>query len=265
MTYDYKWDVFLSHASEDKEAFVRPLATRLKENNIKAWYDEFEIQWGDSIRESIDEGLKKSKFAIIVLSKHYFKKVWTSNELNAYFTFDNTDAKRILPIWYNVTKEDVTSYSPLLADRLGADPKDGIEGIVQKLKKRLNLDLTPLTVDFAPTHSILKNEINWATLKAYTIFRFGFIGIDEYWQASLLDDIKEDENYKTIYDIDKVVKKAMIAVAMYAKENPSAFETGTDFITKSLGFVDDNFRRVHNFSGQSLAAFEEYKSLIIRD
>ena len=265
MTDNYKWDIFLSHASEDKEDFVRPLAARLKENNIKAWYDEFEIQWGDSIRESIDEGLKKSKFAIIVLSKNYFKKSWTSNELNGYFTFDSVEAKRILPIWYNVTKEDVANYSPILADRLGVDPQEGIEGIIQKVKRRLNLDFTPSSVKSSATPSILGKKISWETLGTYTIFRFSFLGIDQFWQAKLFEDISANTKYQTISDIDNAVKKAAIAVALYAKDNPSAFETGTDFITKSLGFIDSEFRKIHNFSKQTLTAFEKYKSLIIHD
>ncbi|HEX6428397.1 MAG TPA: toll/interleukin-1 receptor domain-containing protein [Niastella sp.] len=265
MSDNYKWDIFLSHASEDKEDFVRPLATKLKENNIKAWYDEFEIQWGDSIRESIDEGLKKSKFAIIVLSKNYFKKSWTSNELNGYFTNDSIEARRILPIWYNVTKDDVANYSQILADRLGANPNEGIEGIIQKVKKRLNLDFTQSTIKSSPSQSIIQKEINWTTLGTYTIFRFGFLGIDQFWQAKLLEDITGNAHYKTISDIDYAVRKAAIAVCLYAKDNPTAFESGTDFITKSIGFVDDEFRKVHNFSGQTLAAFEKYRSLIILD
>jgi len=263
MDNNYKWDIFLSHASEDKEAFVTPLYLKLIDHNIKAWYDDFEIKLGDSIRESIDEGLKNSKFAIVVLSKNYFTKSWTSNELNAYFALDSKDAKRILPIWYDVTREEVTKYSPILADRLGTDPKDGMDGIIQKVKKRLNMDFTPTPIP--SPHSILKEEINWTNLSVFTRYRFKFLDIDEFWQASLLEDIYGNGNYKTIEDIDNIVRKAMIAVAAYAREYPEGFESGTDFITKSLGFVDKDFRRLHRFSGRTLAAFQKYQSLVTMD
>jgi hypothetical protein len=111
----------------------------------------------------------------------------------------------------------------------------------------------------------LQKEITWETLGTYTIFRFAFLGIDQFWQAKLFEDINGNSKYKTILDIDNAIKKAAIAIALYAKENPTVFDSGTDFIAKSLGFVDNDFRKIHNFSKQSLAAFEKYKSLLIQN
>ena len=55
-----EWDVFISHASEDKEEFVRPLAHLLEERGFKVWYDEFTIKPGDRISASISKGLANS-------------------------------------------------------------------------------------------------------------------------------------------------------------------------------------------------------------
>ena len=55
------YDVFICHASEDKETFVRPLAEALHLENIAVWYDEFTLKLGDSIRRSLDKGLKQSR------------------------------------------------------------------------------------------------------------------------------------------------------------------------------------------------------------
>lgn len=62
------YDVFVSHASEDKDAFVRPLVERLREAHIEVWYDEFSLNVGDSLRRSIDRGLAQARFGIVVLT-----------------------------------------------------------------------------------------------------------------------------------------------------------------------------------------------------
>jgi hypothetical protein len=50
--------LFISHASEDKEDFVRPLAETLQQLGVKVWYDEFTLKVGDSLRRKIDSGLE---------------------------------------------------------------------------------------------------------------------------------------------------------------------------------------------------------------
>ena len=66
------FDVFISHASEDKDDFVRELAEKLRLRRIEVWYDEHSLKIGDSLRQSIDLGLSKSRFGIVVLSKDFF-------------------------------------------------------------------------------------------------------------------------------------------------------------------------------------------------
>lgn len=66
------FDVFISHASEDKADVVRPLAEALKAGGLSVWYDEFELRIGDSLRRKIDRGLAGSRFGIVVLSKAFF-------------------------------------------------------------------------------------------------------------------------------------------------------------------------------------------------
>ncbi len=62
-----KYDIFISHASEDKDDFVRPLAIALIEKGFKVWYDELSLDVGDSLRQSIDKGLKNSRFGLVWL------------------------------------------------------------------------------------------------------------------------------------------------------------------------------------------------------
>ncbi len=113
-----EYDVFISHASEDKNEVVRPLAVALKEKGLSVWYDEFELKIGDSLRRKIDAGLAKSNFGIVVISRDFIKKGWTNYELDGLITRAVTGEQIILPIWHNITKKEVVDYSPSLADKV---------------------------------------------------------------------------------------------------------------------------------------------------
>lgn len=113
-----EFDVFISHASEDKDEVVRPLANALKSGGLKVWYDEFELKIGDSLRRKIDKGLANSKFGIVVLSQSFFKKGWPNYELDGIVTRAVTGEQIILPIWHKISKSEVIEYSPSLADKL---------------------------------------------------------------------------------------------------------------------------------------------------
>ena len=115
---DVGYDAFIAHASEDKVSLVRPLAQVLGRLGFRVWFDEFELKVGDSLRQSIDKGLVNSRYGIVVLSKAFFEKNWPQYELNALTSREIEGHKVILPVWHNVTKEEVLSYSPSLADKV---------------------------------------------------------------------------------------------------------------------------------------------------
>lgn len=110
------YDVFLSHASEDKNEIARPLMTALEGRGLTVWFDELKIKVGQSIRQEIEKGIAGARFGVVVLSPSFFSKQWTQAELDALFSkkFD-TGRSMILPVWHRVTKDEVASHSPLLA------------------------------------------------------------------------------------------------------------------------------------------------------
>lgn len=69
-------DLFICHASEDKDLIARPLKKYFDENGLNAWYDEDSILFSDSISNKIYKGIKNSKGAIIILSENFYKKEW---------------------------------------------------------------------------------------------------------------------------------------------------------------------------------------------
>src|SRR5438874_3702589 len=117
------YDAFISHASEDKEKFVKPLANALTRMDYRVWYDEFELRVGDSLRQSIDKGLVNSRYGIVILSKAFFAKDWPQYELNGLTAREIDGEKVILPVWHGVTKADILEYSPPLADKVAVVTK----------------------------------------------------------------------------------------------------------------------------------------------
>ncbi|XBB66445.1 DUF1883 domain-containing protein [Nocardioides sp. WV_118_6] len=112
------WDVFISHASEDKEAVALPLRNALAELGVTVWLDKTELRLGDSLRRKIDQGIRSSRFSVVVLSEQFFAKGWTNHELDGLVTRTVAGEQTMLPIWHNLTGEQVRGYSPSLADKL---------------------------------------------------------------------------------------------------------------------------------------------------
>lgn len=124
------YDVFVSHASEDKEAFVRDLAEALRAAGLAVWYDEFTLKLGDSLRESIDRGLASSRYGLVVLSKNFFAKDWPPRELDGLVATARKGEKRLLPILHELTVEELRERSPMLAGLMAAKSSDGIGSVV---------------------------------------------------------------------------------------------------------------------------------------
>jgi len=132
-TTERAWDLFISHASEDKDGFVRPLVEALQAQGIRVWYDELTLTLGDSLRRRIDEGLVNSRYGIVVLSPAFFDKDWPQRELDGLVGLEVNGRKVILPLWHGVTKTDVAKFSPTLADRFAVSSAEGIDVVVERV------------------------------------------------------------------------------------------------------------------------------------
>lgn len=128
------YDAFISHASEDKDDLVRPLAELLQKQGLAIWYDEFQLKVGDSLRRSIDNGLIHSRFGIVVLSPNFFAKNWPQYELDGLISKEMVGGKVVLPIWHRISKNDVIGYSPSLADKVALNTATStVEELAEKL------------------------------------------------------------------------------------------------------------------------------------
>ncbi len=134
--------LFISHASEDKEDFVEPLALALRDAGFEVWYDKFVLTMGDSLLRKISEGLHQADFGVVVLSKHFFTKKWPQAELDGLFSLETVERKVVLPIWKDVTEADVKAFSPILASKLAAMASHGVPAVVDEIKRAVETTRT---------------------------------------------------------------------------------------------------------------------------
>ena len=130
---------FISHDSRDKDELVRPLAQELSKLMCPVWYDEYSLKVGASLRESIENGLKETKKCVVVLSPNFLSnKGWSKVEFDSIFTREILQkANVMLPVWHNVTVEQVYDYSPKLADKFGLYSNIGVEELARKLSNEI--------------------------------------------------------------------------------------------------------------------------------
>lgn len=135
----YEYDVFISHAWEDKEDFVEEFVIELEKLGLKVWYDKSKLKLGDRMHQKIDIGLNKSKYGIVVLSPNYIaeEKYWTKTELDGLFQLESVNGKRIIPIWHNLQKKEVMAFSPIIAGKLAASTATQTPAEIAKQIKEL--------------------------------------------------------------------------------------------------------------------------------
>jgi len=138
----FEWDAFISHASEDKISFVEPLVAELQKYGLKIWFDKFTLRVGSSLRESIDEGLAQSRYGVVVLSHAFFAKNWPKKEINGLFSRQADGQDVILPVWHDLTKEDLLQHSPLLSDIFAVKSSDGLAEIARSLVQVIRPEAT---------------------------------------------------------------------------------------------------------------------------
>jgi non-canonical purine NTP pyrophosphatase (RdgB/HAM1 family) len=127
-------DVFISHASEDKNEVARPLAAILAGRGLSVWLDEAELTLGDSLRQKIDDGLSRCRYGVVVMSPAFFSKQWPQRELDGLVAKETASGqKAILPIWHGVDQAYIVGVSPPLADRLGASSSSGLQHVAEQI------------------------------------------------------------------------------------------------------------------------------------
>lgn len=132
-----KFDVFLSHAFEDKAALAKPLNDALGSRGIKVWYSGDELRVGDFLIDKIREGLSKCDIAIVIVSPRYLSKFWTQAEFNHFFENQIVSKKRILPVLLDITQQELAIRSIVMANIWSLKAEIGVDLLATKLDDRI--------------------------------------------------------------------------------------------------------------------------------
>lgn len=125
------WDIFMSHADSDKP-YARDLVNALRAAEVTVWFDEDLVEWGESLARGMRKGILDSRFAIVVLSSAYLaERKWTEHEFEGFLAREKPDKRVILPIWHDVTHEDIVRYdAPLSLRKAMISKTDSIDDMV---------------------------------------------------------------------------------------------------------------------------------------
>jgi hypothetical protein len=204
-----EWDVFICHASEDKDSFVRELALALQESDLKVWYDEFSLKLGDSLGRKIDEGLLNSRYGLIILSKHFFAKPWPQTELEGLVLRENSSGdKVILPIWHGVEKEEVMKYSPRLADKIACKSSEGTKRVIDMILEAVKTSSADIGSGTETEREniekdshdrlLIANAINNIAQRQKKIWKSGFTELEELAKTGLAINL---DSWELMFDI----------------------------------------------------------------
>lgn len=142
-------DAFICYAHEDQQDVANPLALKLIDSGLDVWYDEFSLAVGDSLSETVDRGLANSRYGIVILSRHFLDKNWPKRELRGLTTRAIDGKSTILPIWHSIEKDEISAFSPPLADVLALNTKNGVETIARHIISRICNEQTRLPTALA--------------------------------------------------------------------------------------------------------------------
>jgi RNA-directed DNA polymerase len=131
------FDVFISHASEDKQTVARPIYEACLKAGMVAFLDEEYIKWGDSLTEKINHALGRSKLLLAVLSEHSVGKAWPAREVNAALAREMAGKQKVLPL---LVRPVDTSSIPLVFDKIYVEWSGDADGVAEKLQGVLRDD-----------------------------------------------------------------------------------------------------------------------------
>lgn len=242
-------DIFICHASEDKEEIVKQIIEAFGQSGITYWYDEAEIKWGDSITQKVNEGLRISRYVIVVFSSAFIGKNWPERELNAVLNMEASIGKvKVLPLLVGSKKDkdNIISKYPLINDKRYLPWDGGVRNIVNAILVRLGRKIEYDVKDKDGINHPIGIKIPLPKIrKQFTqrdkdlFLKNAFIEIKQYFTIALLElknnyrevdtDFSEIHNFKfacTIYIKGEASNRCKIWLGGMMSSNSIAYQSG---------------------------------------
>ena len=243
-----KKDIFLCHASEDKAEVVTPLVKALDDSGITYWYDQAEIKWGDSITQKVNDGLKISRYVVVIISEAFISKNWPQRELNSALNVEASNGDvRVLPLLLGPerVKNLIIKKYPLLSDKAYIVWNENVDAVIEALKIRLslgkasvrekskmgsetsfNIPMPPIKKNFTQRDKDLFLRTSFGVIKAY--FREGLERLEKQYSEVETDfiDVHRFKFICTIYIHGEVKTKCKIWMGGPMRSDSIAYTSG---------------------------------------
>jgi RNA-directed DNA polymerase len=92
------FDVFISHASEDKDEIARPIFEACGKLGLKVFLDEAHIGWGQSFTQKINTALGSARTVLAIVSNASVVKEWPVIEVNTALSLEVGGHKKVVPL-----------------------------------------------------------------------------------------------------------------------------------------------------------------------
>jgi hypothetical protein len=123
---------FVSYAGEDREV-AEAIARDLTNLGVPTFYDRDSLEPGDSIVDRIHDALARADFGVLVVSPDFLQKDWPQQETRQLVRDYIEGRTRLLPVWHNVTPDQVREHQPALADIWAVNTENGLRAVVREL------------------------------------------------------------------------------------------------------------------------------------
>ncbi len=125
------FDVFISHASEDKDEIARPIFEACGKLGLKVFLDEAHIGWGQSFTQKINTALGSARTVLAIVSNISVTKEWPVIEVNTALSLEVSGQKKVVPLL--VGKPDLTRL-PLIGGKDAMNWSGDAAAVARRLK-----------------------------------------------------------------------------------------------------------------------------------
>ena len=185
-TPEYKFDLFVSYASEDRDR-VETLVAALELEGLRVWWDQSVLTIGDKLSKRIDDGLKNSRYGLVIISNSFIGKGWPENELRKMVERDDqNDETGLLPIRVGLSHEELSQIYPSLKDVFTVELRD--VGLLAKDIHRV----------VSKTSQLRKSR---ATERKHVVFLIHGIRTRSEWGERVANTLESDPSVSAAYPI----------------------------------------------------------------
>ena len=137
---EVKYNVFICHASEQKESIAIPIHKSLTALGIKAFIDIYNIKWGGSITQIINKALSEAEIFLPIISIDSIDKDWPSAEINSAIARNIEGVVKVLPL-FTGSEDQINSCRkqfPLIHDTLFKTWDNNSDELALAIKEQLD-------------------------------------------------------------------------------------------------------------------------------